>query len=115
MAELHTQPAFGKKTEGLPQANTKVALRLVDSGAFFYGNSTDFNKYYPFSNWGTEQVLGEPHDLYTGDALLDISSGYASSVNTGQSKYPNDTGIGINVKSETPEPFNLLLISEVYV
>ena len=114
-SELHTQPAFGKKAEGIVQQSVKVSLRMLESGAFEYGDSTDFSKYIKFDNWGTDQELGEPHKLYTGDALLDLASGYAALSNEGKGPYPNDTGIGINIKAHTPEPFNLLSVTEVYV
>lgn len=114
-SEVHTQPAFGKKAEGVVQQSVKVSLRLLESGAFEYGDSTDFSKYIKFDNWGTDQDLGEPHKLYTGDALLDLASGYLKLANEGKGPYPNDTGVGINIKSYTPEPFNLLSVTEVYV
>ena len=115
VAEIHTQPAFGRKAEGVVQQSVKVSMRLLDSGAFEYGDSTDFNKFTKFENWGTDQELGEPHNLYTGDAMLDLASGYAMWSNDGKGPYPNDTGIGINIKAYTPEPFNLLSVTEVYV
>lgn len=115
LSEVHTQPAFGRKAEGIVQQSVKVSLRLLESGAFEYGDSTDFNKYIKFNNWGTDQDLGEPHELYTGDALLDLASGYLKLANEGKGPYPNDTGVGINIKSYTPEPFNLLSVTEVYV
>lgn len=115
VAELHTQPAFGKKAEGVVQQSVKVSMRLLESGAFEYGDSTDFSKYIKFNTWGTDQDLGEPHKLYTGDAMLDLASGYLKLANEGKGPYPNDTGVGINVKSYTPEPFNLLSVTEVYV
>lgn len=114
-SEVHTQPAFGRKAEGVVQQSVKVSLRLLESGAFEYGDSTDFNKYIKFDNWGADQDLGEPHKLYTGDALLDLASGYLKLANEGKGPYPNDTGVGINIKSYTPEPFNLLSVTEVYV
>lgn len=115
LSEVHTQPAFGRKAEGVVQQSVKVSLRLLESGAFEYGDSTDFSKYIKFHNWGTDQNLGEPHELYTGDALLDLASGYLKLANEGKGPYPNDTGVGINIKSYTPEPFNLLSVTEVYV
>ena len=114
-AELHTQPAFGRKAEGVAQQSVKVSMRLNESGAFKYGDSTNFDHYIDFSNWGTDQIFEEAHNLYTGDAMLDLASGYTMMANKGTGPYPNDTGVGVNIIAETPEPFNLLSITEVYV
>ena len=115
VAEVHTQPAFGRKAEGVAQQSVKVSMRLLESGAFEYGDSTNFDKYIKFENWGTDQMFEEAHDLYTGDAMLDLASGYTTFANEGKGPYPNTTGVGVNIKAFTPEPFNLLSITEVYV
>ena len=115
VAEVHTQPAFGRKAEGVVQQSVKVSMRLLESGAFEYGDSTDFSKYIKFENWGTDQDYEEPHKLYTGDALLDLATGYMTMANEGKGPYPNDTGVGVNVRASTPEPFNLLSVTEIYV
>lgn len=115
VAEVHTQPAFGRKAEGVVQQSVKVSMRLLESGAFEYGDSTDFSKYIKFENWGTDQDYEEPHKLYTGDALLDLATGYMTMANEGKGPYPNDTGVGVNVRAYTPEPFNLLSVTEIYV
>lgn len=112
--DLHTQPAFGKKMEGKQQQAISVALRLNESGAFSFGTSVDFDKYFKFENWGTGQDYNSAHRYYTGDAVLNTPDGYMKQNNVGQSDYPNDTGVGINIRCETPEPFNLLSIQEVY-
>lgn len=115
VAELHTQPAFGRKMEGLAQQSVKVSVRLYESGAFSYGDSTDFTKYHKFNKWGTDEEWSTSHNLYTGDALLDLASGHTKMANEGKGPYPNDTGVGVNIKAITPEPFNLLSLTEVYV
>ena len=43
VCELHTQPAFGNKVEGMQQQSIAVYLRLYNSGAFQYGSSVDFD------------------------------------------------------------------------
>ena len=99
----------------MAQQSVKVSMRLNESGAFKYGDSTNFDHYIDFSNWGTDQIFEEAHNLYTGDAMLDLASGYTMMANKGTGPYPNDTGVGVNIIAETPEPFNLLSITEVYV
>lgn len=115
VSELHTQPAFGRKMEGLAQQSVKVSVRLYESGAFSYGDSTDFTKYHRFNKWGTDEEWSTAHNLYTGDALLDLASGHTKMANEGKGPYPNDTGIGSNIRAETPQPFTILSIQEVYV
>ena len=116
VSELHTQPAFGRKAEGVAQQSVKVSMRLLTSGAFEYGDSTNFERYVKFENWGTDQELGKPLKLYTGDVMLDLATGYTMMfANEGKGPYPNTTGVGINIKSFTPQPFNLLSVTEVYV
>lgn len=116
VSELHTQPAFGRKAEGVAQQSVKVSMRLLTSGAFEYGDSTNFEHYVKFENWGTDQELGKPLKLYTGDVMLDLATGYTMMfANEGKGPYPNTTGVGINIKSFTPQPFNLLSVTEVYV
>lgn len=110
-------PMTGEKLEGLQQKSTSFTVRLRDTGAFMYGTSHDFNKYYKYNYWDTagNQRYDAPHDLITGDIELPTPSGYMQPSNNGDSKYPNDTGVALNLKAETPEPFNLLMISNVYV
>lgn len=114
VAELHTQPAFGMKVEGHQQQGLYMSLRLNDSGAFEYGSSVDFEKYFPYKYWNSEQEWDEKHRLYTGDATINIPLGYAENANQGEGPYPNTTGVGINIRSDTPEPLNILSIQEIY-
>jgi hypothetical protein len=51
----------------------------------------------------------------TGDIQLPASFGYMQGQNTADGPYPNDTSVAFNVKAVTPEPFNLLMVSNVYV
>lgn len=114
VCELHTQPAFGNKVEGMQQQSIAVYLRLHKSGAFYYGSSVDFDKYFEYSDWPDRQGFGEGRALYTGDCALNIPLGYAEAANQGDAKYPNSSAVGINIKCDTPEPFNLLAIQEIY-
>lgn len=114
VCELHTQPAFGNKVEGMQQQSIAVYLRLNKSGAFYYGASVDFDKYFEYSDWPDRQEFGEGRALYTGDCALNIPLGYAEAANQGDAKYPNSSAVGINIKCNTPEPFNLLAIQEIY-
>lgn len=114
LSELHTQPAFGQKVEGNSQQSLYVNLRLNKSGSFEYGCSVDFDKYYPYKVWDNSQNWGDKHDLFTGDATLNIPLGYTENANQGDGPYPNTTGVGINIRSDTPEPLNLLAIQEIY-
>jgi hypothetical protein len=115
VAELHTQPAFGNKLEGHQQQSLSVYLRLNKTGAFEYGASVDFDKYFKYEAWNTQQEYDVAHRLYTGDIKLDIPLGYAEAQNQGEGKYPNTAGVGINLRSDTPEPMNLLSIQEIYI
>ena len=114
VAELHTQPAFGMKVEGHQQQSLYVCLRLNETGAFEYGASVDFDQYFPYEYWNNEQEWDSAHRLYTGDATVNVPLGYAENANQGEGPYPNTTGVGVNLRSDTPEPFNLLSIQEVY-
>lgn len=114
MCEFHSQAAFGNKVEGMQQQSIAVFLRLKDSGAFSYGSSVDFDKYFEYNSWADRQGLDEGKVLYTGDCVLNIPLGYAIADNQGDGVYPNTTAVGINIKSDTPEPFNLLAIQEIY-
>ena len=114
MSEVHTQPAFGQKVEGLQQQSLYVNLRLNKSGAFEYGSSVDFDKYFPCKVWTNSQNWGDKHEWFTGDAMLNIPLGYTENANQGDGPYPNTTGVGLNIRSDTPEPLNLLSIQEIY-
>lgn len=115
VSELHTQPAFGQKVEGHQQQSLSVYVRLNKSGAFEYGCSVDFDKYFKYDMWNTQQEYSVAHRLYTGDIKLDIPLGYAEAQNQGEGKYPNDTAVGLNIRSDTPEPLNILSVQEIYV
>lgn len=115
VSELHTQPAFGQKVEGHQQQSLSVYMRLNKSGAFEYGCSVDFNRYFKYEAWNLQQEYDVAHRLYTGDIKLDIPLGYAEAQNQGEGKYPNDTAVGINIRSDSPEPLNILSIQEIYV
>lgn len=115
--EIHTTPPFGSKLEGQQQKSVRFLVRLLDSGAFSYGSSHDFDKWYDYNNWNVSgsQEWDEAHRLMTGDLQLPASFGYMQGQNTADGLYPNDTGVGLNLRSETPEPFNLLMVSSIYV
>lgn len=117
VCRLDGQPMFGEKLEGFQQKSTAFTIRLRNSGAFSYGTSHDFDKFYEYSNWNTSagQQFGQPHKLMTGDIQIPAPSGYMQKANQGDSKYPNDTGIALNLRMDTPEPFNILMIGNVYV
>lgn len=114
VAEMHTQPAFGNKVEGHQQQSLYMYLRLVNSGAFYYGSSVDFDKYFRHEYWNTQQEYGAAHRLFTGDMKLEVPLGYAEAQNQGEGPYPNTSAVGINIKSDTPEPLNILSIQEIY-
>ena len=114
VAEVHTQPAFGNKVEGHQQQSLSMYLRLVNSGAFEYGASVDFTKYFRHEYWNAQQEYGAMHRLFTGDMKLEIPLGYAEAQNQGEGPYPNTSAVGINIKSDTPEPLNILSIQEIY-
>lgn len=113
-AELHTQPAFGNKVEGHQQQSLSMYLRIVNSGAFEYGSSVDFAKYFKHEYWNAQQEYGVMHRLYTGDMKLEIPLGYAEAANQGEGPYPNTSAVGINIRSDSPEPLNILSIQEIY-
>ena len=117
VSKLHGQPMFGEKLEGFQQKSTAFTIRLRNSGAFSYGTSHDFDKYYEYNNWGTQagQQYYAPHKLMTGDIQIPTPNGYMQKANQGDSLYPNDTGVALNLKMDTPEPFNILMIGNVYV
>jgi hypothetical protein len=101
----------------MQQKSVRYTIRVVDSGAFSYGSSNEFGKWYDYKNWNTvggEEYTTE-HNLMTGDIKLPSSFGYQQAQNKADSKYPNDTGVALSLKATTPEPFNLLLVSSVYV
>lgn len=114
VCEFHSQPAFGDKVEGMQQQSISVYLRLKDSGAFNYGSSVDFGQYFPYDSWPNRQEFDTGRVLYTGDCALNIPLGYAYAANQGDGMYPNTSSVGINIKTDTPEPFNLLSIQEIY-
>lgn len=115
VSELHTQPAFGSKVEGHQQQSLTVNMRLNNSGAFEYGSSVDFNQFFKYEYWPLGQEYSVEHKLYTGDLTLNIPLGYAEAANQGDGKYPNTAAVGVNIKSETPEPLNILAIQEIYI
>lgn len=114
MCEIHTQPAFGDKVEGHQQQSLYIYARLNKSGSFDYGSSVDFSKYVHYDAWKDSQDWDGEKRLYTGDIMLNIPLGYAEAANVGDGPYPNTTGVGVNFRSDTPEPFNLLSIQEIY-
>lgn len=115
--ELHGIPSVGKKLEGSQQKAVRFLVRLLDSGAFSYGSSHDFNRWYDYNNWNIadSQEWDSKHKLMTGDIQLPSSFGYVQGQNTADGPYPNDTSVALNVKAVTPEPFNLLMVSNIYV
>jgi hypothetical protein len=115
--KLHCMPSYNSKIEGAQQKSVRFLVRLLDSGAFSYGSSHDFDKWYDYNNWSaTEgQDWDVSHKLMTGDVQLPASFGYMQGQNTAGGPYPNDTGVGLNIRSETPEPFNILMVSNIYV
>lgn len=116
LCEAHLTPATGEKVEGLQQKPIKFIVRLLDSGAFKYGSSHDYSTWYNYNEWAVQdgQKWNSGHQLITGDICLPASFGYTSSYNQ-NSKYPNSTSVGLNICSDTPEPFNLLMVSNIYV
>lgn len=104
--ELHLTPHSDAKIEGSVQKSVRFVVRLFESGPFSYGSSQDFDKYYPY-----EQSTNK----MTGDIMLPSSFGYQQGQNTTDGPYPNDTGIALNLKTDAPLPFNLLLVSSIYV
>ena len=114
VSEMHTQPAFGNKVEGHQQQSLSLYIRLVNSGAFEYGSSVDFTKYFRHEYWNLQQEYGSGHRVFTGDLKLEIPLGYAEAQNQGEGPYPNTSAVGINIKSDTPEPLNILSIQEIY-
>ena len=117
VCKFHGMPMSGEKLEGVQQKAIAFNIRLRDSGAFEYGTSHDFNKWSPYKMWNTMagQEYNQAHKLLTGDIRVPTPSGYMQAANKGDGLYPNDTGVALNLRCETPEPFNLLMISNVYV
>ena len=115
--EVHTHPLYNDKLETAQQKSVRYTIRVVDSGAFKYGSSNDFGKWYDYYNNNTvgEQEYGGAHLLMTGDIHLPSSFGYQQAQNKADSKYPNDSAVALSLKAVTPEPFNLLLVSSIYV
>ena len=115
--ELHTHPLYNDKFETLQQKSVRYTIRVVNSGAFSYGSSNQFDKWYDYDNWNTtgSEEYTTAHDLMTGDIHLPSSFGYQQAQNKADSKYPNDSSVALNLKAVTPEPFNLLLVSSIYV
>jgi hypothetical protein len=114
---FHGQPMAGEKLEGLQQKSVRFIVRLRDAGSFSYGSSVDFTKTYKYNNWNIEssQQWNNGHNLVTGDVQLPASFGYTVGQNKGTGPYPNDTGVALNLFADTPEPFVLLSISNIYV
>ena len=115
--EVHGVPSVGRKLEGSQQKSVRFLVRLLNSGAFSYGSSHDFDRWYGYNNWNIAdgQAWDSSHKLMTGDIQLPASFGYMQGQNTADGPYPNDTSVALNVFSDTPEPFNLLMVSSVYV
>ena len=115
--EVHTHPLYNDKFETAQQKSVRYTIRVVDSGAFSYGSSNDFGKWYEYHNANTvdEQEYSTAHNLMTGDIRLPSSFGYQQAQNKANSKYPNDSAAALSIKAVTPEPFNLLLVSSIYV
>lgn len=115
--ELHTHPLYNDKFETTQQKSVRYSIRVVNSGAFSYGSSHDFNKWYDYvsANTVAGQSYGSAPKLMTGDIKLPSSFGYQVAQNAADSKYPNDTAVALSLKAVTPEPFNLLLVSSMYV
>jgi hypothetical protein len=115
--EVHTHPLYNDKFETAQQKSVRYTIRVINSGAFSYGSSNQFGKWYDYKNWnttGTEEYE-TGHDLMTGDIHLPSSFGYQQAQNKADSKYPNDSSVALNLLAVTPEPFNLLLVSSIYV
>lgn len=114
---LHGQPSAGEKLEGLQQKSIRFIVRLRESGDFSYGSSVDFSKTYRYNDWNVtnSQEWNQAHKLITGDIQLPASFGYTVGKNQGAGLYPNDTGVALNLFSDTPEPFTLLSVSNIYV
>ena len=111
------QPMFNEKLEGFQQKSMAFTIRLRNTGAFSYGTSHDFDRFYDYNNWNVQdsQQYDTAHKLVTGDIQIPAPSGYMQKANQGAGKYPNDTGVALNLKMESPEPFNMLMIGNVYV
>ena len=104
--EIHCMPYYDSKAEQNVQKPVRFAIRVLNSGPFSYGSSNDFTKYYEY-----EQATND----MTGDILLPSSFGYMQGQNTVDGPYPNDTGVALNIKTDAPLPFNLLMTSALYV
>lgn len=106
VCEAHLTPHFDQKLEGTVQKSVRFVIRLLDSGPFSYGSSQDFDRYYEYE--------GSTNKM-TGDLMLPASFGYQQGQNTVDGIYPNDTGVALNIKTDAPLPFNLLMVSSIYV
>lgn len=117
MCIIHGQPPAGEKLEGLQQKAVRFIVRLREAGDFSYGSSVDFNKIYHYNDWNilNTQEWNGAHKTITGDVQLPSSFGYTVGQNKGSGPYPNDTGIALNIYANTPEPFTLLSVSNIYV
>lgn len=115
--EIHTHPLYNDKFETAQQKSVRYTIRVVNSGAFSYGSSNNFGKWYDYKNWNVadNEEYGSGHNLMTGDIRLPSSFGYQKAQNQANSKYPNDSSVALSLKTVTPEPFNLLLVSSIYV
>lgn len=119
MSEVHTLPPYNQnnKLEGLQQKAVRFNIRIYNSGGFSYGSSNDFDQWYEYHNWNTQsgQEWNAVHKLMSGDLQLPASFGYMQVNNKADGKYPNTTGVSANLRSYSPEPFNLLMVSNLYV
>lgn len=119
MSEIHTLPPYNQnnKMEGLQQKSIRFNIRINESGGFSYGSSNDFDKWYEYHNWNTQsgQEWNEEHKLMSGDLQLPAPFGYMQTNNKADGRYPNTTGVALNLRSYSPEPFNLLMVSNLYV
>lgn len=104
--EIHLTPAYAEKMETAVQKSVRFSIRVLNSGPFSYGSSNDFATYYKYEQ-GTNNM--------TGDIMLPSSFGYMRGQNTVDGPYPNDTGTALNIKTDAPLPFNLLLVNTLYI
>ena len=100
-------PNYDSKLEGAVQKSVRYIVRLLNSGPFSYGSSNDFSTYYPYEM--------KDDDLLTGDILLPASFGYMQGQNIAEGPYPNNTGVALNLQTDAPLPFNLLMVGTIYV
>lgn len=105
--EIHMTPNYDSKLEGAVQKSVRYIVRLLNSGPFSYGSSNDFSTYYPYEM--------KDDDILTGDILLPASFGYMQGQNIAEGPYPNNTGVALNLQTDAPLPFNLLMVGTIYV